>query len=261
MASQVPQKNDFDNAQCWDKYSNRIRWIIGVVSLVPIVLSILKIDNDVANKIIGFTLLTMAILNIYTKYRYAKLFRKAEFTRRNGFLDNAFGTKLADIESIGYYDTDDIELGYRKFLANLHENSFYSNKIGKEMYEKTEKLLIAGVIAFLTITIPNIFDMQVVVALVDLLIAAEIFEEYQNLKTFTEETEKVIDECKSIWESEKLNKKVSNKTIAAIMKAYSHYESTMAYASIILDSEIYNKLNAPLTAEWNEMKNRYNMKG
>lgn len=261
MASQVPQKNDFDKAQCWDECSNNIRWIIGVISFVPIALSILKIDNDVANKIIGFTLLTLAILNIYAQYRYSKLFRKAEFTRRNGFLDNAFGTKLADIESIGYYDTDDIELGYRKFLANLHENSFYSNRIGKEMYEKKEKLFIAGIIVFLAITIPNIFDMQVIVALVDLLIAAEIFEDYQNLKSFTEETEKVIEECKSIWDSGKLSKKNNNKTIAEIMKAYSHYESTMAYASIILDSEIYNKLNDPLTSEWNEIKKRYNMKG
>lgn len=261
MANQVPQKNDFDNVQIWDKRNSIIRWIIGGMSLIPIALSIAHIDNEIVNKIIGFCLLTMAIINVYAKYRYTSLFRKAEYTRRNGFLDNAFGTKLADIEANGYYDTDDIELGYRKFLANLHENSFYSNRIGKEMYEKTEKHLIAGIIAFLLITIPNIFDMQVVVALVDLLIAAEIFEEYQSLKIFTEETGKVIEECKAIWDSEKLNKTVNNKTIAQIMKAYSHYESTLAYASIMLDSEVYNKLNDPLIMEWDEIKKRYNMKG
>lgn len=261
MVKRVPQKSDFDIAQIWDKWNCKVRWAIGIISLVPIALLVLKIENECVDKAIGLVLLILAIINIYTKFKFTESFRKAEATRRNGFLDNVFGTKLADIESSGYYDTDEIGLGYRKLLANLHENSIYSNRIGKKMYDKSERTLLVGIIGLAIITITNFVGMQAGVALVDLFIAAEIIDEYRCLKAFTVETEKVIEECKMIWESGKLGKQPNNKILAQIMKAYIHYESTLAYASVILDSDIYNELNESLEEEWEEIKKRYNMKG
>ena len=64
-----------------------------------------------------------------------------------------------------------------------------------------------------------------------------------------------------IWESGKFGKQPNNKILAQTMKAYTHYESTLAYASVILDSDIYNELNESLEEEWEEIKKRYNMKG
>lgn len=129
------------------------------------------------------------------------------------------------------------------------------------MCDKSERTLLAGIIGLAIITITNFVGMQVGVALVDLFIAVEIIDEYRCLKTFTEETEKVIEECKMIWESGKLCKQPNNKIVAQIMKAYTHYESTLAYAFVILDSDVYNELNASLEDEWDEIKKRYNMKG
>lgn len=260
MGKKVPQKNDFDIAQIWDKWNCKVRWAIGIISLVPITLLMLKIESEYIDKTVSLALLLLTIINIYTKSKFTEAFRKAEATRKNGFLDNVFGTKLADIESNGYYDTDEIELGYKKFLANLHENSIYSNRIGKKMCDKSERTLLAGIIGLAIITITNFVGMQVGVALVDLFIAAEIIDEYRCLKTFTDETEKVIEECKIIWESGKLGKHPNNKILAQVMKAYTHYESTLAYASVILDSDIYNELNDSLEEEWDEIKKRYNMK-
>ena len=104
----INNKSDFDIAQIWDKWNCKVRWAIGIISLVPIALLVLKIENECVDKAIGLVLLILAIINIYTKFKFTESFRKAEATRRNGFLDNVFGTKLADIESSGYYDTDEI---------------------------------------------------------------------------------------------------------------------------------------------------------
>ena len=35
------------------------------------------------------------------------------------------------------------------------------------------------------------------------------------------------------------------------------YETTLTYGAILLDSDIYNKLNSDLSAKWNNMKTEY----
>ena len=102
--------------------------------------------------------------------------------------------------------------------------------------------------------------MQVVVAIIDFLIAADVFEEYRSLKTFSEETNKILDECKNIWNSysERYNNP-DDKTMAGIMEAYSHYETTLAYESIMLDEKIFNTMNEQLEKEWEGLKKRYGM--
>ena len=159
------------------------------------------------------------------------------------FIPIVFFTTLFQVSCISIFITDLSAIGYEGFRTFL------------------DMSLLVGIIGLAIITITNFVGMQAGVALVDLFIAAEIIDEYRCLKAFTVETEKVIEECKMIWESGKLGKQPNNKILAQIMKAYIHYESTLAYASVILDSDIYNELNESLEEEWEEIKKRYNMKG
>ena len=65
MVKRVPQKSDFDIAQIWDKWNCKVRWAIGIISLVPIALLVLKIENECVDKAIGLVLLILAIINIW----------------------------------------------------------------------------------------------------------------------------------------------------------------------------------------------------
>lgn len=259
--SKVPQKSDFKKAEKWHALLKFYRTVFAIISVVAIVIDFFELEVILINSVFTIILACITVFIVYGKCRFSTLYRRAEETRRKGFLDNAFGTKMVDIESKGYYDTEDVKLGLKRFLANLHENCFYSGRISEKMFEVSEKKLIAVCVVLLIISITNFCKMQVVVAIIDLVIFADVFEEYRGLKTFYEETNKILDECISIWDSytEHYNNP-DNKTMARIMKAYSHYETTLAYESIMLDEEIFNTMNEQLEKEWEELKKRYGMK-
>ena len=261
MVRKVPQENYFEKAEKWNAGLNACRIAIALVSIITIVMTQFELEFILVKDTITVILLCLTIINIYGKCRFSSLYRRAEQIRRKGFLDNAFGTKMVDIEAEGYYDTEDIKPGLKKFLANLHENCVYSSKISEKMFSNSEKRLIISGIIVLVIAVSNFCKMQVVVAIIDLLIAADVLEEYRSLKTFTEETNKILDECINIWSSysERYNNP-DDKTMARIMEAYSHYEATLAYESIMLDGKIFNSMNEHLEKEWEKLKNRYGMK-
>ena len=49
-----------------------------------------------------------------------------------------------------------------------------------------------------------------------------------------------------------------NNTIRSeILQVYLRYEIALSYASLILDSEIYQSLNDSLTKEWEQIRDRY----
>lgn len=260
MVRKVPQENDFEKAEKWNALLKIWRTVFAIISVVSIVIDFFELEVILINSIFTVILACITVVIVYGKCRFSTLYRQAEETRRKGFLDNAFGTKMVDIESKGYYDTEDVKLGFKRFLANLHENCLYSSRISEKMFEVSEKKFIAVCVVLLIISITNFCKMQVVVAIIDLVIFADVFEEYRSLKTFYEETNKILNECISIWDSytERYNNP-DKKTVAKIMKAYSHYETTLAYESIMLDEEIFNTMNEQLEKEWQELKERYGM--
>ena len=262
MASKVPQKMDFETAEKCKTLNDICRYIILGISLFQIMLGFLNFECNLFKNVMVVVLFVMTVFHMIVEKGYAHHFRSAEETRRKGFFDKSFGTKMADIDSEGYYDTDDVPHGLRKALANLHENSFYSNRISGEMLSKVQKKLVFMGLLFIVITVTNVFKVQVTVALINAIMALDVIGEFLGLKYFYTETKRVFEECKGIWEDfDNDRSQADNKLFASIMKAYSRYETTLAYESIMLDSKIYNKLNAQLENEWEGLKKRYNMTG
>ena len=260
MAKKVPQKEAFDQAEKWDRLNKTCRRIIAALSIVTIGMDFFKWEFIEAENGIIIILFLATLFNIYCKLNFDKCYRFAEETRRCGFLDNAFNTKLTDIESDGYYDTEDIKLGFRRFLANLHENCLYSNRISNQMLKASEKKYLCAVAVICIVGFSNFLDMKIAVAIVDLIIVMEIFEDYKNLKSFKEETDDVLKECRNLWSNytERYNNP-DNKTMASIMNAYSKYEAILANKTIMLDSAIFNEMNDGLKEEWENIKKRYNI--
>jgi hypothetical protein len=126
------------------------------------------------------------------------------------------------------------------------------------MLQDSEKKLLSAAAIICIIGISNFLEMQTTVAIVDLIIAMEIFEGYKNLKSFKEETDDVLEECRNLWNiyAERYNNP-DNKTMALIMKAYSKYEAILANKTIMLDTRIFNEMNDALKKEWEEIKKRY----
>ena len=106
----------------------------------------------------------------------------------------------------------------------------------------------------------NLFGTQFTVSLVDIFISSNLLKKYLELKSLNENIKNVKDECKRIADSYKPKyHSTDNKTMALILRAYIRYETAMAYASLMLDNNIFNSLNEQLTSEWKELKIRYNL--
>ena len=262
MASKVPQKKDFEKAKKCAGRNKYLKFFIIFLSLTTIVLSYFNIKVEWFNNINCFFLFILMSLHFLNKWRYVKLYRRAEMTRRKGFLDKAFGTKLSNMESEGYYDTDDVPIGYRRFLANLHENCFYSNRISEKMCGKSRKKLIVLLILFSYIVLINLLEIQIIVAFINAIMVTDIIWEYLSLENFYKETAAVLEECENIWQNYKEKyHNPDNGTMAVIIKAYVHYETILAYESVMLDSKIYKEMNAELEIEWENLKKRYCING
>ena len=258
MAEAVPQKIDFEIAKEYDKRRTNCKTLIMIISIVAAIYGVIPFQNITVEIVMSIALLVVSLLSIYYSSRYNETFRKAEKTRRDGFLDNTFNTSLADIHSSGYYDTDSIEHGIKKLMSNLHESCIYTCKITDRMFVKTEKTLICWFCLIVVLALINFFGTLFVIAVIDVFVSKEVMEEYLELKRLHSETEAVQQECKKIAENAESKKwKEDPLLISEILQVLLQYETALSYASIILDTDIYNELNPTIVQEWASIKKRY----
>lgn len=258
MAEIVPQKKDFEKAIEYDKYRNFCKRMITVASIIAAVYGVSPAQNSTVEIIVSVGLMVVSLLSIYFSSRFNETFRRAEKTRRDGFIDNTFDTRLADVSSAGYYDTDNVEHGIKKLMSNLHESCLYTCKIAEKMFARTEKSLLLWFCLILILAVVNLWGTLFVIAVIDVFLSMEVLEDYIELKRLFTETETVQQECKKIAENAASKEwREDNILIGEILQVYLQYEAALSYASIILDADIYNELNPTISQEWNDMRERY----
>ena len=258
MTEAVPQKIDFEKAEKYDKYRNTCKIIITIVSTVAAIYGISQFQNTVVEKTMSTVLIVVSLLSLYYYSRFKETFRKAEKTRRDGFLDNTFNTCLADISSSGYYDTDSIEHGVKKLMSNLHESCIFTCRISEKMFLKSEKELLVWFSLIVILALINTFGTLFVIAVIDVFLSKEVLDDYMELKRLHKETEVIQQECKRIAENAKIKKwEADNTMISEVLQVYLQYETALSYASIMLDTEIYQEINPAIMQEWNRIRVRY----
>lgn len=260
MATQVPQKNDFDKAGEREKYSCWSKYAVITISLVTAILSIfpLKIEQlDCGLSILA--VITVMMMSYFSK-RAEAAYRKAEATRRDGLIDSAFETKIADVASVGYYDTDEVKAGIGKLLSNIHENSICSARTVEQMLKKQEpKMIVIIILIFIALFI-NFMGTKFVVVLVDIFLSTECISEYLKLRRLEQDCLNVQEKCKEIWEQYESAKYqfdilLTGKAFRVVLQ----YEAALSYASMMLDTDAFGKIQFAAEQEWEDIKKRYHM--
>jgi len=258
MAESVPQKTDFERAEKYHACNNTCKKIITVISIGAAVYGFANIQNAIVDKCMAMGFILISFLSVYYSFRFKSTFRKAENTRRDGFLDNTFNTRLADISSIGYYDSEEIEFGLKKLMSNLHESSFLTYKITEKMFINTEKTLLLWICLIGILILANTFGTQFAAAVIDVFLSIEILDEYFELKRLHTETDSIQQECKIVAENaSSTDWQETHELLSEILRVYLHYETALSYASIMLDTNIYKAINLTATQEWEGIRNRY----
>ena len=252
-----PQKQAFDKAAKADKWNKCFTLVGGFFSL-----SVILIDS--------FSCLSTTVLNIVLKYIAIALFIAiaisqiiyscfkfdAETKRRDGLIDNAYGTKFASSASKNYYDTDRILLGPIKQLATIHENCLYTNRIAKSM--RALSFIKSGAMLIILLIMLRFGQDSLFEILLQLFVSSLFVLESLDLFFLTQRTTQLEKAILTTWSTHMEDRK-SNNFLAEVERHTLQYECTIIDANLILSNRIYKKKNECLKQEWDECIRRYHL--
>ena len=247
MGKEIPQQGAFSEA-------NKIHHALVFLQYSAFVTSILSSLSEritVKYQWIGPSLIVLTVILACLIFIFQSLFnekyREAEDLRRDGFIDFAFQTKMANIGANGYYDSADIPAGYRRLLAQIHQNSFESQMIINKMLPKSGRRNIAFFVLLFLIAVFSLVTSSFFLAGLQILLSVNFLIEFLTLRRMKNDFENIQKKCKDIWEAVENEPNIDDdvKGTAHIIRLLVQYETTLSYASIMLDSKILN------TAAWN----------
>lgn len=207
--------------------------------------------NDIKElaKVISYvSMVGYLIINVISKI----LFHNVEKRKRNDLIDNSFGTKYSDENTVGYYNNDETENGIKKLALNSYESSFHTENTLKLMLYKNLVILIAFSIPFL-LSIFSKNGSDIVRLLFEISIPLTLFSEFVIMLIYylnvSEINERFKIELTNIGD---LN--INEKDIPKLLIPVMEYYSIKAWANTNLDSKIFNKNNEKISEKWRKRK-------
>jgi len=205
---------------------------------------------EVAKTVSYVSMVGYLIINVISKI----LFHTAEKKKRNDLIDNSFGTKYSDENTVGYYNNDEVESGIKKLALNSYESSFHTeNTLKLMLYKGLIYLIILSIPFFLSIFTKNGGD--IVRLLFEISIPATLFFEFIIMLIYylnvCEINERFKIEFTNIGKAN-LSERDYPKLLIPIMEYY----SMKAWANTNLDSTIFNKNNERISQKWKERKTK-----
>ncbi|SER90622.1 hypothetical protein [Pedobacter rhizosphaerae] len=181
------------------------------------------------------------------------IFTKAEKQRKLQYLDNSFGTNFANSTVQNYFTQDQIQPGFYKLCVNCFENSFHTYNVVKAMQPKT--YLKAAVVLVVFIFSASVGDKGVIRALIESILPLALIQDAIKTSIVITRLENIVENFRSFFNGLK-HSDFTNKEPEA-MKYIIEYETTLAWASMPTDSDLFFKLQDELAGEWEEIKKSY----
>ncbi len=175
------------------------------------------------------------------------LLNRAELERRKRFIDNGLGTKLTELKDPGYFSNDSISEGIHKLGVNCFENSFFTSRISGRMLVPASIQAIG--LLFLTVLVALYADRQVLSAVLQLALPCTIVHQLVRLTMLHFQVKHIYNEFRRIYHNSQYQTRDS-----LVVSNIIFYESTLAWASVRLDSKLFKKLNTELSSEWERIK-------
>jgi hypothetical protein len=252
-----PQKNIFDQIVTQKKYQTGFMYLIFVVSILISIFGYLEISNAILKVMSG---INMALIITYFMLSclidYIK-FPKAEEIRRKGLYDNSFGEKFAEIQGKGFFTNDNLPTGFYKMAVNIFNSCLFTYKISQEMKKQWFKRHLIFIIIFIAFSICGFINHPVGMTFLQFFLSVAILGDYIKLYWFVENNENYFNQLIDLFSQTDL-KTNTDQYITKIIKIYTEYECNLARV-ILLDSNIYKKLQPELENEWIDIKKRYNI--
>lgn len=177
------------------------------------------------------------------------LMPRAEDRRRQDFFSNACGINLIHQKSDGYYNNKLVD-PIQRMAAQVLENSHFSKTIALRMV-KTERLKICiYIVLWLVCLMYRRNDLGVVLVASQAVFSEQVLSKWIRLEWLRMRFEKTFENVYTLFQAQPPKDEFNAMALTAI----SMYETAKANAAITLSGKIFDKLNTPLSKEWNIIK-------
>lgn len=258
MAVKAPQSSLFDIAQKYYK-----DYLIATVAafIISIVLTLITSFNIIISniywikEILDLSSLLLIIILFTLERCYKNAIDNAEDERRKVLFDHAFNKKYSRVNSKGYFDTDEIQFGMKKLLANIHQSSLYTNSIVSEMQIRQGVIVAFGCLVMAACAYIGLRNIMISPVVLEFFLSFAIIGRWLDLRSLSNKSYTVEKDARRLWEQ--INQVTIDDIIPEILDILLRYETELASAKIILNQKIKDQQNTKLEGEWENIKKRY----
>ncbi len=256
----VPHETDFQILKRWQIWSDRAFWMLLVSSIIPPLSSLVQIESFAwfvkVSNFLGFILIPIYFALEIVCDRY---YISAENTRRKGFIDNSFGSKLTGIESKGYFSNDNLSPNFYKVSVNAFESCLFTERISHEMFKTIGFKNLMFFIIFLCVAYLGSENNPLLTSLLQGLLSGYFLKNCIDFYFFKTKTHEILENFKVFFNG-LMYREFGAADVPVALKLLTDYETNLSYGRYKGDSIIYHQLNTQLSADWEQMKIYYNIK-
>lgn len=253
----LPYEADFDTLNKWRRIGVILLYLVSALSiLIPFVSNLYK-SNILLKNIFEFAnyifIVSYYVVNVVTE---TFLYPATARLRRMGFIDNALGSKFLGKPTENYFTNDAIQPGAYKIAVNCFENCYFTYNISRGMHVSviTKNVLFAFV--FLSTAYIGLKDNSVGLPILQVLLSSLFITELIHHLNFVSKLQVLLEKFKLFFMDVMENRLDENNLHRPILLLLD-YETTLAYNKAPLSDRVYKKLNKKLSAEWEELKEYY----
>lgn len=213
---------------------------------------------DCLAEIFSVTSIVLAIILFGLKNRNSYYFEKAQVARRCGFFDNSFDCRTAASESKSYYDNDDVTVGIKRLLANLHENCIFTGFISNKMFNGYLFLLVIILLIVLYLLYVGFRNSVWGSLLLNASLFYNFLEYLCSLNELKTAANQIEEKCRSLWSHiGSLNLEDVSPLEPQILEIQTEYDVLLSTTKIHLSRKLKEANNPALMKTWDEYKQRF----
>lgn len=177
------------------------------------------------------------------------LIPRAEDTRRQDFFGNACHVSLIHQRTEGYYNND-CDDPIKRMAAQVLENSLFSKEIALRMARTVRFKVVLYTLVWLIVLYYRRTDVGWIVAASQAVFSEQVLAKWLRLEWLRATCERTFGTVYRLFQSRPDIKQFT----AQALDAVTMYETAKARAGITLSSRIFDRLNPPLSDEWDKIR-------
>ncbi len=259
----IPHESDYQTLKKWQMGRDIAFWVLFVCSVIPPltfgVLSdshLLKAEGGISIIISEYLSIVLIPIFFILEIVCDRFYIAAEYTRRKGFIDNSFGSKLTGIDSVGYFSNDIQTPNFYKAAVNAFESCHFTYHISSEMLKRMRVKNGLFCIVFLCVAYLGADRNTFVAPTLQSLIAAYFLKTLINAYFFKSRVGEILEDFKVFFNG-LIHKEFGAADVPVSLKLIMDYETNLAYGTFKSDSAIFQILNPSLSQAWDNMKTYY----